>query len=52
MHSHLISLHPSIWKIVENGMQFDSSDNPVLINEQIHKKCPSYFYFASISMLG
>jgi hypothetical protein len=22
---------------VENGMQFDSSDNPILINEQIHK---------------
>jgi hypothetical protein len=22
---------------VENGMQFDSSDNPVFINEQIHK---------------
>jgi hypothetical protein len=37
MHSHLFSLHPSIWEIVENGMQFDSSDNPVLINEQIHK---------------
>jgi hypothetical protein len=37
MCSHLFSLHPSIWEIVENGMQFDSSDNPVLINEQIHK---------------
>jgi hypothetical protein len=37
MHSHLFSLHPSIWEIVENGMHFDSSDNPVLINEQIHK---------------
>jgi hypothetical protein len=37
MHSHLFSLHPSIWGIVENGMQFDSSDNLVLINEQIHK---------------
>jgi hypothetical protein len=37
MHSHLFSLHPSIWEIVENGLQFDSSDNPVLINEQIHK---------------
>jgi hypothetical protein len=35
--SHLFSLHPSIWEIVENGMQFDSSDNPVFINEQIHK---------------
>jgi hypothetical protein len=37
MHSHLFSLHPSIWKIVENGMHFDSTDNPMLINEQIHK---------------
>jgi hypothetical protein len=24
-------------EIVENGMQFDSTDNPVFINEQIHK---------------
>jgi hypothetical protein len=30
-------LHPSIWEIVENGMHFDSTDNPILINEQIHK---------------
>jgi hypothetical protein len=37
MRSHLFSLHPSIWEIVENGMQFDSTNNPVLINEQIHK---------------
>ena len=37
MRSHLFSLHPSIWEIVENGMHFDSSDNPILINEQIHK---------------
>jgi hypothetical protein len=37
MRIHLFSLHPTIWKIVEKGMQFDSSDNPVLINEQIHK---------------
>jgi hypothetical protein len=34
---HLFSLHPSIWEIVENGMHFDSTDNPVFINEQIHK---------------
>jgi hypothetical protein len=33
----LFSLHPSIWEIVENGMHFDSSDNPMFINEQIHK---------------
>jgi hypothetical protein len=37
MRSHLFSLHPSIWEIVENGMQFDSTDNPVFINEQIYK---------------
>jgi hypothetical protein len=37
MRSHLFSLHPSIWEIVENGMQFDSTDNPMFINEQIHK---------------
>jgi hypothetical protein len=37
MCSHLFSLHPSIWEIVENGMHFDSTDNYVIINEQIHK---------------
>jgi hypothetical protein len=37
MRSHLFSLHPSIWEIVENGMFFDSTDNTVFINEQIHK---------------
>jgi hypothetical protein len=37
MRSHLFFLHPCIWKIVENEMHFDSSDNPVFINEQIHK---------------
>jgi hypothetical protein len=37
MSSHLFSLHPSIWEIVENGMHFDSTNNPVFINEQIHK---------------
>jgi hypothetical protein len=37
MRSHLFSLHPSIWEIVENGMLFDSPDNPIFINEQIHK---------------
>jgi hypothetical protein len=37
MRSHLFSLHPSIWEIVEHGMQFYSTDNPVFINEQIHK---------------
>jgi hypothetical protein len=37
IHSHLFSLHPSIWEIVENGMHFNISDNLVFINEQIHK---------------
>jgi hypothetical protein len=37
MHSHLFSLYPSIWEIVENGMHFDSTYNHVMINEQIHK---------------
>jgi hypothetical protein len=37
MRIHLFYNHPSIWEIVENGMHFDSTDNPVLINEQIHK---------------
>jgi hypothetical protein len=37
MRNHLFSLHPSIWEIVENGMHFDSSDNTIFINEQIHK---------------
>jgi hypothetical protein len=37
MRSHLFSLHPSIWEVVENGMHFDSTDNPVFINEQFHK---------------
>jgi hypothetical protein len=35
--SHLFSLHPSIWEIVENGMKFDSTDSPMFIIEQIHK---------------
>jgi hypothetical protein len=48
MRSHLFSLHPSIWEAVENGMHFDSTDNPIFINEQIHKKCTSYHCFASI----
>jgi hypothetical protein len=37
MCSHLFSLHPSIWEVVENRMLFDSADNPIFINEQIHK---------------
>jgi hypothetical protein len=37
MHSHLFSLHPSIWEVVENGMLFDSSDNVIFIHDKIHK---------------
>jgi hypothetical protein len=45
MRSHLFSLHPSIWEIVENGMHFDSTDNPVFINEQIHKNAQATTVF-------
>jgi hypothetical protein len=37
IHSHQFSLHTSIWGIVKNGMHFDSIDNHVHMNEQIHK---------------
>jgi hypothetical protein len=37
MHSHLFSLHPSIWEVVEDGMNFDSNYNAIFINDQIHK---------------
>jgi hypothetical protein len=37
MRSHLFSLRHSIWEIVENRMHFDSTNNPVFINEKIHK---------------
>ena len=37
MRSHIFSLHPSIWEIVDSGMHFNSSDSPMFINEQIHK---------------
>jgi hypothetical protein len=37
MCSHLFSLHPSIWEGAGNGMHFDSNDNAIFINEQIHK---------------
>jgi hypothetical protein len=37
MHSHLFSLHPSIWEVVENRMHSDSNDNAIFIHEQIHK---------------
>jgi hypothetical protein len=33
----ICSLFIQGWEIVENGMQFDSTDNPMFINEQIHK---------------
>jgi hypothetical protein len=45
MRSHLFSLHPSIWEIVENGMQFDSLDNSMFINEQIHKMHKLLLFF-------
>jgi hypothetical protein len=48
MRSHLFSLHSSIWEIVENGMHFDSTDNPVVINEQIHKNAQAIILLASL----
>ena len=45
MRSHLFSLHPSIWEIVENGMQFDSTDNPMFINEKFTKKHKLLLFF-------
>jgi hypothetical protein len=45
MCSHLFSPHPSIWEIVENGMQFDSTDSPLFINEQIHKNAQATTVF-------
>jgi hypothetical protein len=45
MRSHLFSLHPSIWEIMENGMHFDSTDNPVFINERIHKNAQATTVF-------
>jgi hypothetical protein len=41
MHSHLFSLHPSIWDVVENGMHpLDSDDenhNDIYLQEMVHK---------------
>jgi hypothetical protein len=35
MCSHLFSLHPSIWDIVENGLYYDNNDDAIHIHEQI-----------------
>jgi hypothetical protein len=51
MRSHLFSLHPSIWEIVENGMQFDSTDSLCLLTSKFIK-CTSYHCFASIFVQG
>jgi hypothetical protein len=37
MRSHLFSLHPRIWDIVENGMHYDDNDDAIHIHKQIHK---------------
>jgi hypothetical protein len=37
MRSHLFSLHPSIWDIVENGIHYDNNDEVIPIHEQIHR---------------
>jgi hypothetical protein len=51
MCSHLFSLHPSIWKIVENGMRLIALTILYLLMSK-YIKCPSYYCFASISMQG
>jgi hypothetical protein len=37
MRSHLFSLHPSIWDIVENSMHYDNNDDVIHIHEKIHR---------------
>jgi hypothetical protein len=40
MHSHLFSLHPSIWDMVENGIHILDSDenyNAIYVKETIYK---------------
>jgi hypothetical protein len=37
MCSHLFSLHPSIWDIVENGMHYHNNDGDIHYYEQIHR---------------
>jgi hypothetical protein len=51
MRSHLFSLHPSIWEIVENGMLLIVLTTPFSsMSKSI--KCTSYHYFASILVQG
>jgi hypothetical protein len=45
MCSHLFSLHPRIWEVVENGMCFDSNDSAIFINEQINKNAKLLLLF-------
>jgi hypothetical protein len=45
MHSHSFSFHHSIQEVVENTMNFDSSDNAIFINEQIHKMPKPLLFF-------
>jgi hypothetical protein len=44
MCSHLFSLHPSIWEVVENVMHFDSSHNLVLLMNK-YIKMPKLLLF-------
>jgi hypothetical protein len=52
MRSHLFSLHPRIWEVVENRMHFDSNDNAIFINEKIHKNAQATTVLFIISMQG
>jgi hypothetical protein len=44
MCSHLFFVHPSIWEVVENGMNFDSNDNAILSMSKF-KKMPKLLLF-------
>jgi hypothetical protein len=45
MRSHLFSLHPSIWEIVENGMHFDSTDSPISLMNKFTKMHKLLLFF-------
>jgi hypothetical protein len=45
MRSHLFSLHPSIWEIVENGMHFDSTDSPCSLMSKFKKMQKLLLFF-------
>jgi hypothetical protein len=56
MHSHLFSLHPCIWDIVENGFNIpdihDDDYNEVEIDELIHRNTQASTILLAFSMQG